>query len=89
MYWLSKVFYALPGIFTVVKDLVELVEVPGHGPQKKQAVLDMIDAGYDVAAELYPEAKVLEKETVRKVADRAIDAVVAIKNATGQFRKGQ
>ena len=89
MYWLTKVFYTLPGILTVVKDLVELIEVPGHGPAKKQAVLELVETGYDVATELYPEAKVLDKGTVQKIADRAIDTVVAIKNATGQFRKGQ
>ena len=35
------------GSVRLIKEFIELVEVPGHGEEKKQAALELISASYD------------------------------------------
>lgn len=63
---------------------VEQFEIPGFGLQKKQAVLEVIGALYDVSTEL--SGVTLSRPQVLDLASKLIDIVVAFKNLTGQFQ---
>ncbi|HHW13963.1 MAG TPA: hypothetical protein GXX28_03395, partial [Firmicutes bacterium] len=75
----------LIAVLKAVIALVQEVEVPGFGPEKKQAVLDLIGALYDAN----PAWHGVPKETVLKLAAVAIDVIVAFFNLIGRFKHSQ
>ena len=71
-------------IFTAVKELVELVEVPKHGEEKKAAVLQGIEIIVDLVGELF--LSWLPKDKIMWVAEKAIEFWVGFKNIVGWFK---
>jgi len=78
--WLPSGFKFVGAMIPLVKGLIEGFETPGHGEEKKQAVLTALGKIIDEAG---------APESVRKfalwAADWIIDAIVSIKNAVGEF----
>lgn len=72
----------LIAVIKAVIALVQEVEVPGFGPEKKQAVLDLIGALYDAN----PAWHGVPRETVLKLAAVAIDLIVSFFNLIGRFK---
>lgn len=77
-----KYLTAAIALLTAVKKLVEEFEVPGHGPEKKQAVLDAVAALYDLGKEWIP----IEKEKVLSLASMFIEIIVSFYNIVGIFK---
>ena len=84
------VFQVAFGIFKEVKELVEIVEQSDvddgkqHGAEKKNAIVELVEAVYDAADNTIDLP--FEKETIINLADKAIDVIVGLMNAVGQFR---
>ena len=72
------------GFIRLIKEFIELVEVPGHGEEKKQAVLELISASYDQLNSII--ALPISKDKVIALADNFIDILVKIYNILGIFR---
>ncbi|MDI6872020.1 MAG: hypothetical protein QME79_11895 [Bacillota bacterium] len=72
----------LLAVIRAVIALVQEVEVPGWGPAKKQAVLDLIAALYDAT----PAWQSVTKESVLALASTVIDLVVAFFHLIGRFK---
>ena len=72
----------LPRVIEGVKDAEKAVSGVGQGKVKKQKVLDAIGQGFDAVAVFIPQAAHM-KGLVQGVADKMIDAVVTVYNATG------
>jgi len=66
--------------------LVKEFEVPGYGPEKKQAILDIIGSLYDAILKDII-GLVLGKEKLLLVAGNVIDIVVKVFNVIGIFKK--
>ena len=90
---ISKVWVIFQVAFGVLKEVKELVEViekadtedgKQHGPEKKAAVLELVEAVYDAADNTIDLP--IEKKTILDLADKAIDIVVNVMNMIGQFR---
>lgn len=85
-----EVFQVLFGILKEVKDLAEIFEQADtndgekHGAEKKQAIVELVGAVYD-AAERSVDLP-FDKETLLNLVDKAIDVIVGVLNAVGQFR---
>jgi len=60
--------------------------VPGYGPEKKQAILDIIGSLYDAILKDII-GLVLGKEKLLLVAGNVIDIVVKVFNVIGIFKK--
>jgi len=84
------IFQVLFGILKEVKDLVDIFEEADsddgtqHGAEKKQGVVEVVGAVYDAAEESVELP--FEKETLLNLVDKAIDVIVGVMNAVGQFR---
>ena len=84
------IFQVLFGILKEVKELVEIVEQSDvddgkqHGAEKKNAIVELVEAVYDAADNTIDLP--FEKETIINLADKAIDVIVGLMNAVGQFR---
>jgi len=80
-----KLVVACLGVLPAVVALMKLLEAPGHGAEKKQAVLDLLKEGMLVAEKVtkidFPNDAVLE------FASNAIDLLTKAFNAIGIFRK--
>lgn len=72
------------GIVKAIAALVELVEVPGQGEQKKQAVLDLLGVIYDEVSKI--TALPITKERLLAIASNLIDIIVKIYNTLGLFQ---
>lgn len=72
----------LIAVIRAVIALVQEVEVPGWGPAKKQAVLDLLAALY----EANPAWHSVPKDMVLGLASVVIDLVVAFFNLIGRFK---
>ena len=90
---ISKVWVIFQVAFGVLKEVKELVEViekadtedgKQHGPEKKAAVLELVEAVYDAADNTIDLP--IEKKTILDLADKAIDIIVNVMNMIGQFR---
>jgi hypothetical protein len=71
----------------LIRELVEVFEIPGYGEEKKQAVKDVLSMVFDIIQEYlfelpFTKAKLLE------IADGIIDIVVGFFNSTGKFVRG-
>ena len=78
---LKTAFSALKIIVAVVpliKELIDVVEAPGHGPEKKKAVLGALN---QVLSKLNVSSTV--RSIVEEVASWLIDTIVAIRHLTG------
>ncbi len=78
----GKYLAAAIAVLAAVKKLVEEFEVPGYGPEKKQAVLDAVAALYDLGKDWIP----MDKESVLKLASAFVDIIVTFYNITGVFK---
>ena len=84
------VFQVAFGILKEVKELVEIVEQSDvddgkqHGAEKKNAIVELVEAVFDAADDTIDLP--FEKETIINLADKAIDVIVGLMNAVGQFR---
>ena len=67
-----------------IAELVEIVEIPGNGEAKKEAMLDLLGAIYDETNKLV--ALPVSRERLLAIAGSLIDVIVAIYNALGIFR---
>lgn len=76
----------MPQIIRIVKELIEAVEVPGHGQEKKQAVLDVVQAVWQTSGKYVP---LPPWEWAEPVVAELIDAVVAVYNAVNHLDKFQ
>mgnify|MGYP001598301012 FL=1 len=73
----------VPALVQAVVVTVAAVEAPGHGPEKKAAVLEVVDATYTAAAETgelfgYKAPPGLEKDTVLKLAGELTEVAVRL-----------
>jgi len=85
---LSKILEFLkliPGLLSMLIALVNLFEVPGHGPEKKNAVLVVVGLALDFIAGFITLP--FEKEKILDFAGKTIDAIVAFFNAVNVFKK--
>ena len=84
------VFQVAFGVLKEVKELVEIFEEADtndgakHGPEKKNAIVELVEAVFDAADDTIDLP--FEKETIINLADKAIDVIVGLMNAVGQFR---
>jgi len=84
------VFQVAFGVLKEVKELVEIFEEADtndgakHGPEKKNAIVELVEAVYDAADDTIDLP--FKKETVMGLVDKAIDVIVDLMNVVGQFR---
>lgn len=71
-------------IVTLVRALIEVVEIPGYGSEKKQAVLDMLSLVFDIVEEHF-FALPFTKEKLLDIAGGVIDILVGFFNRTEAF----
>jgi len=69
------------GIIPLILTLIKQFETPGFGPEKKQAVLDIIEAFYDNL-----NITSIEKEKVLGISETIIDIAVKFFNLIGWFK---
>jgi len=90
---ISKIWTVFQVAFGVLKEVKELVEIfeqadtddgKKHGPEKKNAIVELVEAVYDAADNTVDLP--FEKKTIIDLADKAIDVIVGVMNAVGQFR---
>lgn len=79
---LAHVLTIVPGLASTVVAAVQAVEGPGHGPEKKTAVLDVVGEAYDAATLLAQgqgaEPPELQKETVLDLASNLTEVAVQL-----------
>jgi len=84
------VFQVAFGVLKEVKELVEIFEEADtndgakHGPEKKNAIVELVEAVYDAADNTIDLP--FKKETIMGLVDKAIDVIVDLMNVVGQFR---
>ena len=90
---ISKIWTVFQVAFGVLKEVKELVEIledadtddgKKHGPEKKRAIVELVEAVYDAADNTVDLP--FKKETVMGLVDKAIDVIVDLMNVVGQFR---
>ena len=90
---ISKVWTVFQVAFGVLKEVKELVEIfeeadtndgAKHGPEKKNAIVELVEAVYDAADDTIDLP--FKKETIMGLVDKAIDVIVDLMNVVGQFR---
>lgn len=74
----------LPALIGVLMALIKVFEVPGHGTEKKEAVLAMVGLIFDFLGSLIELP--IEKEKALDFVGKAIDAIVAFLNAINIFK---
>ncbi len=75
---------AFIAILAAVKELVKLVEIPKHGEEKKDAVLEGIQILVDLAGGLLSW---LPREAIVRTAEAAIELWVRFNNLTDAWNK--
>jgi hypothetical protein len=70
------------GIIPLIVTLINQFETPGFGPEKKKAILDVIEGLYDGLG-----ITAMTKEKVLGISGTLIDIIVAFYNAIGWFKK--
>lgn len=83
--WLQTVM-VLAGLIKPLIQLIEAVEQPGHGAEKKAAVLAII-TGSILAAEKAVPGLDLDQDMITSYISEMIDMIVGFKNLIGSFRK--
>jgi len=90
---ISKIWTVFQVAFGVLKEVKELVEIfeeadtddgKKHGPEKKNAIVELVEAVYDAADNTVDLP--FKKETIMGLVDKAIDVIVDLMNVIGQFR---
>ena len=90
---ITKVWTVFQVAFGVLKEVKELVEIfeeadtndgAKHGPEKKNAIVELVEAVYDAADNTIDLP--FKKETIMGLVDKAIDVIVDVMNVIGQFR---
>jgi len=90
---ISKIWTVFQVAFGVLKEVKELVEIfeeadtndgAKHGPEKKNAIVELVEAVYDAADNTIDLP--FKKETIMGLVDKAIDVIVDLMNVVGQFR---
>jgi hypothetical protein len=76
---------ALIKLIEVIKELVVQFEHPGFGEEKKQAVLSVVGALYDLVDIFTP----FTKEKVLEISSILIDIIVAFYNLIGKFKHSE
>lgn len=76
MKWLIYV----PAVVAILKEAIEAVEIPGYGPEKKAAVLDIVKVS--LLAFAAPDI-----DKLVALAGSIIDVLVGIWNLAGKFKK--
>lgn len=84
---LVNLLVILPPLCTAIVNLINQFETPGHGPEKKQAVLDVIGELFQGFESVVIDTP-LVKEDVLNLASRLIDLIVAFYNTIGKFKHG-
>ena len=82
---LIKVLMSLVGLLPAVIELMKAVEGPGHGAEKKAAVLNLISQAIDTANSVANMG--LPKDTIMAFVGQAIDVIAGLMNVIGTFRK--
>jgi hypothetical protein len=80
-----KAIMAMPLILRTVKEATEAVEEiggAGTGPQKKQAVMEAVDAAYDAASAIEDSVALLPKGVFMMLAGTLVETVVGLQNTT-------
>jgi len=67
-----------------IRDLVEVLEVPGKGEEKKRRALEVLGVIYDAYGEAFTAP--IQKERFLAYCSAVIDIIVAFLNAVGLFR---
>lgn len=75
----------LVGLIEPIKEFIRQVEIPGHGPEKKQAVLELVSEVVDTVDLALPGVTV-PKELIMNFTSNVIDILVAFYNLTGVFK---
>lgn len=78
----------LVGLIEPIKEFIKQVEVPGHGPEKKKAVLDLLAQIISTVDTAIPGVD-LPDELIMNFASNVIDIIVAFYNLTGIFKKSE
>lgn len=92
--WLKRiaeivgVFKLLAGLWGPIQEAIKLVEVPGFGAEKKQAVLDLV-AQIVATVDLALPGVELPDELILGFAGNVIDILVALYNLAGVFTHGE
>lgn len=77
---LQSIMLALPGLVQFAEDLH--TGQPGKGPDKSKLVMDAVTTGAAVAGVVDPA----QQSLIQGISQVAINGIVAVKNATGQFQ---
>jgi hypothetical protein len=78
-----KALMAMPLILRTVKEATEAVEEiggAGTGPQKKQAVMEALDAAYNAAVAIEGAVALLPKGVFMMLAGTLVETVVGLQN---------
>ena len=73
-------------LVALVRVVIEAVEIPGWGAEKKQAVLDVVSMFFDIVEENFFKLP-FTKEKLLEIAGFLIDIFVSFFNATGEFQR--
>ena len=76
----------LVGLIEPIKQFIKAVEVPGHGPEKKAAVLELVSEVVDTVDLALPGVTI-PKELIMNFTGNVIDIIVGFYNLTGIFKK--
>ena len=79
---IMEILGVLLGLIPIVVSLIKSFEVPGFGPEKKQAVLDAVTLLYDSLS-----ITVISKEKLLGIVGGLCDIVVTLFNLAGWFKK--
>jgi hypothetical protein len=70
-----------------IRDLVEVLEVPGNGEEKKKRALEILGVIYDAYCEAFTCP--IQKEKFLVYCSAIIDIIVAFLNAVGIFQRSK
>ena len=75
------------GLLRTIHDAVDIFEVPGHGPEKRRAVVSTTITMYHSLGRLMKLPIDIPPEILADITGKLVDVVVAFKNATDGFNK--
>ena len=78
------VFGVIYSIIRLIPEIMQLVESPGFGGEKKEAVLQIVGVVYDELVKVMPV--VISKERILAISDNVIEIFVKLYNLVGFFR---
>ena len=73
------------GLLRTINEAIDMFEVPGHGPEKKRAVLSVGMTLYNTISKTLPGGAPLATDTVATLVSSLIDVVVGFRNAVGKW----